>query len=101
MIIKTLDPKKGKEVSCGSVEDDTYYRKVGNKHFMVKHNGYGIQMDVFKKLVKMGVYDVEIITKAGTKHRAPLYTWLSKGKKDDFGHGPQLFLDITYMGVSK
>lgn len=98
--IKTYDDKKEKEVLCGYVEGDTYYRDVDNKHFMVKHDGYGIQLDVMNQLLKMGVKTIVINTKAGTTHTVPFRTWATKGKKDSYGHGEQIFLSKKFMNVT-
>lgn len=100
LIVKTFDKAKNKEVVCGYIFGDTYYRTVENKHFMVKYNGYGIQKDVLTKLAAKGIENIKITTKRGTKHLTTVRNWVTKGKSGRYGHGDQIFLSIKAMKVS-
>ena len=98
--LNTFDKKKNKIVKCGYVEGNTYFKDVNNKHYMFKYNGYGIQEEIFKKLVLHGTKYIQIKTKAGTLHTSDVVYWIKNGKVDDFGHGKQIFLDIKFMKVN-
>ena len=94
--LKTVDKAKNKEVTCGYVDGDTYHRKVNNKHFFVKFHGYGIQSDIVSKLFADRIKKVVIHTK--TKDlKTTLNTWIIRGHRADYGHGEQVFLDVSYM----
>jgi hypothetical protein len=97
----TKDPAKNKQVFCGNIEGDCFYRIVKNEHYMVKENGYGIQTDVLDKLVAYGVKTIFLKTSRGTIMKSKLSDWNSKGKKRDYGNGLQVFLDTKYMEVAK
>lgn len=99
--VKTFDEGKDKEVFCGYIEGDTFYREVKNEHYMIKENGYGEQADVLQKLLKNGVKKIRIKTKNGTLHESDLKDWVLKGKRKKYGHGNQVFLPVEYMRVTK
>ncbi len=95
-IVKTYDKCKGHWVSAGIVVGKTYVRNVNNKHYMVKHHGYGIQSDVLKGLFKSGVRKVKLNAKTVTL-RSSLNTWSTRGVEADYGHGKQTFLSTDFM----
>ena len=98
--LKTFDKAKGKEVTCGYVDGDTYHRKVNNKHYMVKERGYGIQSDIVNRLFKERIKNIVIHTK--TKDlKTTLSSWIIRGHRADYGNGEQVFLDVSYMEVLK
>lgn len=94
--ITTFDQKKKKEVFCGFVEDNVFYREVKPEHFVLKYKGYGIQMGVFDSLWERGIEAIVITSKKFT-HKASLKIWQKWGHVDDLGHGLQIFLPIIRM----
>jgi hypothetical protein len=98
--ITTYDKKKKRDVFCGYVDNDTYYRDVDySKHYMRKYRGYGIQSDVLSTLLRDGVKRVEIREGKTKTYISTLQDWLLKGKKGNYYHGDQVFLDIKLMEV--
>lgn len=95
--ITTRDPAKDKDVLCGFIEDDRFYRSVNNRHYMVKENGYGMQIDALEKLVKYGVKEIVLTTHTGTRLTSKPSAWVTKGKKRNYGNGAQIFLDTKFM----
>ena len=95
--VKTYDTAKRKYVLAGTILGNTYNRSVGYKHKMIKENGYGIQVDVLEYLIKKKVHNIDILTRTGTHLKSHLADWVNKGKKKDYGHGAQIFLDIKFM----
>lgn len=95
--ITTNDPAKNKEVLCGFVENGIFTRTVNNRHYMVKEHGYGIQTDALMTIVRLGVANITIKTKAGTVLKSKTSDWVTKGNKKDYGNGEQMFLDIKFM----
>jgi len=95
--VMTFDPAKGKEVYCGYIDGDRFYRTVNNKHYMVKENGYGMQINVLEGLVRTGVKQVVLTTHTGTKLLSKVGSWNLKGVKRDYGSGEQIFLNTKYM----
>ena len=95
----TMDPAKEKEVFCGMADTDTkeYFRYVGNDHYMVKENGYGIQSSVLKELMELGIKKVHITTKTSTKMDSNISDWIKHGKEKDYGNGKQIFLAVKFM----
>ena len=100
MIIKTKDPKKGKMVTAGEIHRNNFYRKIGPKHYMIKENGYGVQVDVLETLAAAGVEEIVLVAKK-TVFRIPLYIWVTKGHKKDYGSGMQVFLDKKWYQASR
>ena len=95
--LNTFDEGKGKDVVCGYIQGDTYYREVKNLHFMIKYSGYGIQTDILSRLVKDGISNIVITTERGTVHHSKLLDWVKNGKKGNYDHGDQIFLSTKYM----
>jgi len=95
--VSTLDPGKKKEIFCGTIADNIFYRSVKNAHFMVKESGYGIQMEVLQRLLIFGVDVIVITTKAGTTLKSRLSDWGKNGKVKDYGNGKQVFLSTKFM----
>lgn len=98
--IHSYDEAKGKKVLAGTVIGDTFYRNVNSKHFMVKHHGYGISVDVLQQIFQLGVTYIQIDTEKGTKHFSKTQDWIANGDKVNYKHGEQVFLDIKYMEVT-
>lgn len=96
MKMKTFDKAKGKSVMAGSIRNGKYYRTVTNAHYMVKHQGYGIQSNVFSELYAKGVHTIVLQAK-GVNLIAPLYVWVDNGVVKDYGHGDQVFLSTKFM----
>ena len=94
--VYTRDPKKNSLVLAGYIKDDTFYREVKSKHFMVKMNGYGIQLDVFSKLQKRQIKNIILISRRSV-FKSTLADWNTKSIKKDYGHGLQVFLSVNYM----
>lgn len=93
----TFDKNKKRSVKAGYVENGVFYKNVDNEHYMIKYSGYGVQVDVLEELVKAGIKEIRIITSKGTLIKSHLSDWVSKGKKDSFGHGEQIFLAVSEM----
>ena len=83
-------------VTCGHTDGDTYFRDVKMEHFMLKYFGFGIQAEVLEELEKGGIENIVLITKNKT-FKSKLKDWRSHGKKDNFGHGDQVFLNTGIM----
>jgi len=92
MKLYTFDKKKNKNVLCGEYNDteQTFIKKVTNKHYMIIEKGYGIQDSVLQELNRLTCKHVIIVTKTG-KLISALQDWLVKPIKD-YGHGAQRFL---------
>ena len=95
----TFDKAKQKYVQAGLIIGNRFKKKVNNNHFMVKHNGYGIQAIVLNELIKKKVELIIITTARGTTHNSKLHTWVSYGKVADYGNGKQYFLDVKLMQI--
>jgi len=100
MIIYTLDKKKDRKVKAGEIIGKTFKRNLKSNHYMVKENGYGMQVDVLERLVKEGVEDVALNYKS-RRYVSRLQDWALNGKRKDYGHGEQVFLDKSYYKVLK
>lgn len=99
MKIATLDPKKNSSVICGNYDEDTktFTKKVTHKHYMRIVGGYGIQEDVFEKLLVLGCQKIVIET-PNQVYSSYIDTWTKPGiRVMNFGSGNQRFLGIKDM----
>jgi hypothetical protein len=92
-LIRGKDGKFWGEV-CGGV----YVSKRKSEHFCFKYRGYGIQKDLFDRLIVANVNVIRIETEKG-KYVAKINVWKEKGitatlRKED---GEQIFLPLEYM----
>lgn len=100
IVVKTYDIRKKKYVVAGFIHNSIFYRKVQNRHFMVKHNGYGIQIDVLSTCIKHNVKSIVLTTPKNTMLFSLPSDWVNKGKVGDYNHGKQIFLDVKLMKVN-
>jgi hypothetical protein len=96
MIVRTYDERKKKIVTCGEIIGDTYFRNVNGEHFMLMFHGFGIQAEVLGRLGNEGVKNVVLNTKKKS-FKSTLADWMQYGKKANFGHGKQVFLNTRYI----
>lgn len=91
MLIFSYDPKKNIRVLAGNFDylTLTFTKKVSNRHFMLKENGYGISEDVIKQLIQLECDKIEILTKKN-KYYFTLEKILNQPIKN-YGHGNQRF----------
>jgi hypothetical protein len=97
--VKTYDKAKQKYVNAGLIVGNKFKKNVSNIHFMVKHNGYGIQSAVLNELIKRKVDTIVITTAKGTTHVSKMSDWVNNSKTADYGNGKQHFLDIKLMQI--
>lgn len=102
MKLLCYDPTKKKNVLCGEIIGDTFFRWVKPEHFMRVLQGYGIQEIAFQELVGRKVKKI-ILKETDTSQRwgSEVSDWLKNGKIADFGNGPQRFLSLKYMRTHK
>ena len=87
-----------KVMGCISDDGKTFIKTVEKEHFCRKHQGFGINYQLFKnRLKKDDIEEIKVIyTKEdGTEevYIASLTTWLKKGTVDKLGSFPkQIFL---------
>jgi len=100
--LKVYDQKKGKEVTIGTIKGNNLVKKVSNRHYMIKYNGYGIDRKLLK-IIFMNNPEIEniIIKTKTTEYTSEIADWFNKGIKDDFGHGEQQFLAVKDMKIIK
>jgi len=94
--LRVYDPKKGREVTVGEIQRDTFIKRTGKSHYMIKYRGYGISKLVLDKLSGLGVKNIIVKTMTEEYHTS-LETWLTEGTLDNFGHGEQIFLGVAKM----
>ena len=99
--ITIVDPKKKKRILAGyySKSKNSFTKIVKNEHFMIKEQGYGIQVGVITLLEVYGCEDIFIRTKTLTL-KSKLSQWLKQPTKN-YGHGKQIFLTVKEMKVIK
>ena len=96
IVIRTYDPKKGKNVVVGYLYDNKFVKHAKKGHYMVKEGGFGLQEDVILQLSNFSDCDTVVIkTKAGAYYSA-LAQWKVQPLKN-YGHGPQRFLAVKEM----
>jgi hypothetical protein len=95
----TYDKAKQKYVHAGVIVGNRFRKNVTSTHFMVKHNGYGIQAIVLNELIKKKVDTIIITTSKGTTHTSKIIEWVKNGKVADYGNGKQYFLDVKLMQI--
>ena len=100
MEVRTYDKKKKRTVLGGRVDGKTYHRNVKNKHYMVKHHGYGVQSTIITKLVQDGIRFIVLHAKS-VDLKASLAVWIKRGISVDYGHGLQTFLSTEFMEKTK
>jgi hypothetical protein len=98
MDIHTYDPGRNKMVKAGTLSKDVYTKRVNDKHFMVLEQGYGIQEDVMADIENAGCKTIRLICKRNVYH-IPFETWKKKGRRSNYGHGTQVFLNKKYYEV--
>ncbi len=97
MKVYTKDPTKGHDVLVGEYDKATNtltIPKHPGKHFMRIVQGYGIQVDVYDKVL---LRRPNIVIKADKEYFSTINDWVKYGITADYGHGPQRFLPIKYM----
>jgi len=95
--ITTYDPKKGKLILAGNVENNTFIKQVTAKHFFYKLQAYGIQEEVVQKLIEKGITKVQIVSHSLT-YESNIKDWVNgHALVRDYGNGLQRFLPIHYM----
>lgn len=97
--ITTTDPVKKKVVMIGLYDDvlNTFTKPVNSEHFMVAFNGYGIQQNIYEKLLKK---DARVIIKPQSKSYtlvSDIKDWELMGHSSSIGGGKQRFLDVKVM----
>jgi len=94
MKLYCYDPKKGKNVLAGAINEYSTFKEfvkiVNNKHFMIKEKGYGIQEEILQQLQQLNITKIRIITKT-SMICSNLEDWLKRPIKN-YGHGSQRFL---------
>jgi hypothetical protein len=95
----TYDKAKQKYVLAGIIVGNRFKKNVSNAHFMIKHNGYGIQAIVLNEIIKKKVDLIVITTSRGTTHTSRVSEWVKNGKVADYGNGKQYFLDVKLMQI--
>lgn len=98
--ITVFDPKKNKPVLAGTINGNTFIKKVTNKHYMIKLRSYGMSSLVTAILTKRGITEVLIKAKKH-KYSSKLSEWLEHGFLRDYGHGKQYFLPVDLMREEK
>lgn len=69
-----------------------------SKHFLWKFKAWGIDATVFDALVKKGCLRIDIReTEAGDVFSAPLELWERESRRENLGHGLQVFLREAIM----
>jgi hypothetical protein len=63
---------------------------------MIMEHGYGISVDVFSQLARLGVTRVILHAKTGDL-KSQLKTWAVRGNVKDYGSGEQVFLSTEFM----
>lgn len=78
---------------------ETIFQKFVNprKHFFRMYMGYGIQKEVFDKLLKNRKGRVIINEKGGKTFESSIKEWEKRGIEGDWGDGEQVFLPIRFM----
>jgi hypothetical protein len=98
MNINVFDRGKGQMVYCGYTEGKRFIKEAKTKNYMIVMDGYGIQEDVFPKLLELQVEDIKILETDTRKiYLASLAKWMLNGIVRDFGHGKQRFLEMSEM----
>lgn len=93
----TFDKRKKEYVFCGQVKNYVFTRYIDDDDYMFKERGYGIQQDVFKKLVLDKVSKVVLIKKGYYTFFSNIHDWYKFGIVRDYGSGNQVFLSIRHM----
>lgn len=97
--VTTTDPVKKKVVYAGLYDDATrtFTKPVNSEHFMVAFNGYGMQLEIYEKLLKR---QAKVIVKPKGKSYtlvSDIKDWELLGVSTSIGGGKQRFLDVTKM----
>lgn len=95
--VTTFDKKKNKVVTAGEIRDNVFVKKVKPKHFMRVVQGYGVQENVFDKLMDEGIKEIWLIKSNKEKLISNIIQWKLFGKVADYGSGKQRFLSEKYM----
>lgn len=93
------DPIKNEVVFTGLYDDvtNTYTKNVDSNHFMVAFNGYGMQQNIYEKLLQKGA---QVVIKPHAKSYtlvSNIKDWEIAGISSSIGGGKQRFLDVKVM----
>lgn len=95
--VTTYDPKKGKHILAGHIENKEFFKKVTGRHFFRKLQAYGIQEDVIQKLIENKIKKIKILSHDIT-YESLIDDWVNGHSLiRDYGNGLQRFLPIHYM----
>ena len=89
MTITTYDKQKGKVIKAGEVKGDTFIKF--KPQLMRVNNSYGIQENIFQKLIELKVKTIK-----NGKYKATIKDYLEHGLVADYGAGKQRFLSLKY-----
>ena len=95
--VTTYDPKKGKHILAGHIDNNIFIKQVTAKHFFRKFQAYGIQEDVVQTLIEKNVKKIKIVSHTLT-YESKIEDWVNGHTLiRDYGNGLQRFLPVHYM----
>jgi len=85
----------------GHVDGDVFTtRRKRGIHFMRAYNGYAIQRDILRRLLRQGVRIIRVVeTDTGTVLETASATFDQHGIQFNAGHGLQVVLDERYWDI--
>lgn len=103
--IKSFSPTKGKDIVAGLYHDDMFFKlNMNPKHYFRKFKSYGMNEDVFQKLLELGIKTVifQVTSSNGEGPAVGVYEsdmedWKQMRVDSGLSDGPQRHLPVRYL----